>query len=198
MLEITIAGFEGLLVPIAQVARRDDAEGANRRERARLGAAQGDVMVTDAHAFTVGTSWQIEVLHEHIAGIERGALARIRRATTTALAQLTPLIAVSVAGVVRPTRIKVHGDLLHDPRPAVSIWLARRRRKAHCLAGCGRSWRPDTSNHRRVRHLGAVLVWPLLWPLCGQNWRFETSQGNSRQRRASALSDRIRYGCEDS
>ncbi len=182
VLEITIAGIEGLLLPIAQVARRDDAEGANRRERARLGAAQGDVMVTDAHAFTVGTSWQIEVLHEHIAEIERGALARIRRATTTALAQLTPMVAVSIAGVVRPTRIEVHRDLLRETVPGAR--LARHETPRGVLPS--RVWpllavgylEPPSGASLRCGFGVAAFVG-------GQDWRSGANDGNHARRGSS-------------
>ena len=65
-------------------------------------------MSSDALAF--GTSRKVEVFHEHVARIERGALARIRHTAPTALAQFPFLVAT--ARIVRPTRIEfVHTSL---------------------------------------------------------------------------------------
>lgn len=109
LFEIAVAWVEGLALTVTQVTGRNDPERANGGERARLGTAQGDVVVTHTHAFALRTSRKLEILHEHVAGIERGTLARIRHPAATALAQLSSV--PIIPRIVERTRIEVtHGN----------------------------------------------------------------------------------------
>jgi eukaryotic-like serine/threonine-protein kinase len=104
MPEIARARVERAFMSVAQVTSRDDAEGAHGGERARLGAAQGDVTATCPDAITFRTTWQVEVPHEHVARIGGRAIARVGHAAATAAAQVARAI-IERARVVAPTRI---------------------------------------------------------------------------------------------
>src|SRR6185436_5242000 len=79
-------------------------------ERANLRAAQPHVAVSRPDTLTFLAARQLEVAREHIARVQRLALARIGQPSAAALAQLATVI-VAVAWVITPTRIEVHSYL---------------------------------------------------------------------------------------
>ena len=75
MLEVVVTRVERIALPVARVAGGHDAEGADHRERARLGAAQRDVAFADPNPLALGAAGQVEIRREDIARIEGHALA---------------------------------------------------------------------------------------------------------------------------
>ena len=221
VLEVAGARIERLAVAVSKIAGGNDAERADRGQRAHLGAAQHDVMVAHEHTLTFEAARQIEVSREHLARVERRALARVRCAAATALAQLSRV--TSLTGVIKETGIEVYESLLtmRGARTGVSprcgcSWRSETRgassdrtceryewprrlapvhQELRGSARCGRSWRLDTGNRLHLHHSGGILVWPLLWPLWRQNRRIGANDGKSSSTRCLALSaDFHNYG----
>ena len=119
--QIAPVRVERTVLAVAEIAGRHDAEGADGGERANLRAAQPHVAVSRPDTLAFRASRQLEVAREHIARVERLALARIGQPSAAALAQLATLlrqgfgaqaVVVAVAWVIVPARIKVHRALL--------------------------------------------------------------------------------------
>jgi hypothetical protein len=63
---------ERLIEAVAEIARRHGAEGADGRQRARFGAAEGVVVAVVVDVLSFEATRQVNVLHEHVARV--GAL----------------------------------------------------------------------------------------------------------------------------
>ncbi len=113
MPQIAPVRVERTVLAVAEIAGGHDAEGADGGERANLRAAQPHVAVSRPDALAFRAARQLEVAREHIARIERLALARIGQPSAAALAQLATVV-VAVAWVITPTRIEVHRHLLPE------------------------------------------------------------------------------------
>jgi hypothetical protein len=79
------------------------AKRADGRQRARLGTAQGVIVAVIVDVLSFEATRQADVLHEHIAGIHRLAIARI--GTTTAASALFTGVLVAIPWIVAPSRI---------------------------------------------------------------------------------------------
>ena len=86
--EIAPVRIERTVLAVAEIAGRHDAEGADRGQRANLRAAQPHVAVSRPDTLAFRAARQLEVAREHIARIERLALARIGQPAAAALAEL--------------------------------------------------------------------------------------------------------------
>jgi hypothetical protein len=74
MPEVAGTWIERTFLCVSQVASRDDTEGANGGECARLRTAQRYVTATCPDAVTFRTARQVEIPHEHVARIDRCAI----------------------------------------------------------------------------------------------------------------------------
>ena len=101
---------ERAVLAVAEIAGGHDAEGADGGERANLRAAQPHVAVSCPDALAFYAARQLEVACEHVARIERLALAWIGQTSAAALTQLATVV-VAVAWVISPTRIELHRHL---------------------------------------------------------------------------------------
>jgi hypothetical protein len=105
--QVASVRVERAVLAIAEIAGRDDAEGADGGERANLRPAQPDVAVSCPHTLALGAARQVEVAREDISRFEPLAFARIAKPATTAAVESAIAIIV-IARVISPTRIEVH------------------------------------------------------------------------------------------
>jgi hypothetical protein len=86
-------------VVVSKVPRRDDTERADRREGAALRLAQGvSALARVVHEFPLGTAWQIEVPHEHVARIKPAGL--VLAVGPSRLVAVAPTVAGIILSVV--------------------------------------------------------------------------------------------------
>ena len=81
MPQLAMAGVERPVEGVAEVVSAGDAEGAHRGQRARLGAAESVVVAVVVDVFTIETTRQANVIHEHVARV--GALPLAAQAPRT-------------------------------------------------------------------------------------------------------------------
>ncbi|MBS1816805.1 MAG: hypothetical protein JSU08_02650 [Acidobacteria bacterium] len=65
-------------------------------------------MLAEPDALAVRAARQIEITSEHVTRVTRVAFERIGRNASTALAEFATIV-ISVARVIIPTRIEIHG-----------------------------------------------------------------------------------------
>lgn len=87
--QLAVTRVEGLAEGVAQVAGSDDAEGADGRQRAALGAAQHVAAVADPDVLTFASTGQANVVREHVAWLQTSPLANIGATAASAAAQLS-------------------------------------------------------------------------------------------------------------
>jgi len=103
MPEITVAWVERLIEAVAEIVRRYGAKRADRRQRARLGAAERVVVAVIVDVLSFEATRQVDVLHEHVARVHALSVTWIRTAAATA-AEIART-AVAIPGIVAPSRI---------------------------------------------------------------------------------------------
>lgn len=154
MSQVASVRIELPVLTVAEIARRDDAEGADRGEGADLRPPQPDVAVACPDTLALGAARQIEVAREHIPRFEPLAVAWIAQPAATASAEFAAIV-VSVARVIIPTRIEVHRRLQLEM--LVRVRGANRREMLRA-AMSSRFWRRFANKGLQLHHLGAVSV----------------------------------------
>jgi hypothetical protein len=109
------------------IAGGHDAEGTDGRQRADLRAAKRHVAVARPDALAFYAARQLEVACEHVARIERLALAWIGQPPATALVEFAT-VDIALARVVNRPRVEVHKDLLERSARDNAKGMAVRRR----------------------------------------------------------------------
>jgi hypothetical protein len=113
-MQFAAAGVKGLAANIAQLARRDDAEGADGGQRARLRAAKQERLSERVHVLARLPTRQVHVVHEHVPRVARVGRLALRSAAAAASARhLAPDLrtaaiatAFATAHIVRAPRIE--------------------------------------------------------------------------------------------
>ena len=75
MPELTVARVERLIEAVAEIVRRHGAKRTDRRQRARLGAAERVVVAVIVDVLSFEATRQADVLHEHIARVHAFSVA---------------------------------------------------------------------------------------------------------------------------
>ncbi len=115
--QIAVTRVEGLVEGVAQVVRRDDAEGADGGQRAALGTTEHVAVVAHPDVLAFLTTRQVDVAGEHLARLDAFPLSLARVATAASAAAQVARAAIAVARVIvrswvvhRHTSVKSSGN----------------------------------------------------------------------------------------
>jgi hypothetical protein len=76
MPELALSRIERQIECVAEVVGRDDAEGADGGQRARLGAPERVIMVAEMDVLAIHSARKVDAFHEHVARIQTLPLTR--------------------------------------------------------------------------------------------------------------------------
>jgi hypothetical protein len=77
MPKLAVSRIEWPIECVAEVVGRDDAEGADRGQRARLGAPEGVIVVAEMDVLAIHAARKADAFHEYVARIHGLPLARV-------------------------------------------------------------------------------------------------------------------------
>jgi hypothetical protein len=109
MPQFAVARVERTVEGVAEVVGPDDAEGADRSQRARLGAAEGVVVAVIVDVFAFEATRQVDVFHEPVARVHALPVAPI--CTAAAAAAEVAGVVIAITRVVTPARIEHRAPL---------------------------------------------------------------------------------------